>query len=64
MAIYKTVVDNHSEALNKYVNEWTFDRSDPKEVERKIEELVWTNVMIYGIGGWTKGEEFKGDFVL
>ncbi|KAF5382744.1 hypothetical protein D9615_002876 [Tricholomella constricta] len=62
IGIFTKTVEKHSAALNMYVKEWTFDSSHPKEVERKIEELVWANVIIYGIGGWTKGEDFNSDF--
>lgn len=57
-------VEKHGESLLKYVSQWTFDSSDPKEVERKVEELVWTNVIIYGIGGWSRGKAFNSDFML
>jgi len=59
---YEDVMQKHSDALLKYANEWTLDTSDPKEVERKIEELVWANVSIYGLGGWKEGEDFNADF--
>ncbi|GLB42908.1 putative protein of unknown function (DUF4243) [Lyophyllum shimeji] len=62
ISIFTNVVETHNEALNKHVNAWTYNRSDPKEVERKIEELVWANAIIYGIGGWTKGGDFNTDF--
>lgn len=48
--------------LLKHVNEWTLDTSDPKEVERKIEELQWVNAIIYTIPGWKKDKPFNADF--
>ncbi|KAG6890178.1 hypothetical protein C0995_010883 [Termitomyces sp. Mi166 len=62
ITLYTQVIDKHSEALNKYVSQWTFDNSVPGELERKIEELVWVNVIIYGIGGWTKDKDYNADF--
>jgi len=60
--IYTNVEREHGGAIAEYVQAWSFDRSDPKEVERKIDELVWVNAMIYGIAGWSKGEDFNSDF--
>ncbi|KAG6906638.1 hypothetical protein DXG01_012836 [Tephrocybe rancida] len=62
IAIFTQVIEKHGDVLNEYVNQWTFDSSNSGELERKIEELVWANVIIYGIGGWTKGKEFNADF--
>ena len=62
----KGIVDNseaHHEAIRKYASEWSYNSSDPKEVERKIEELVWMNTVIYGIGGWAKDKHYHADFV-
>ncbi|KAG6863736.1 hypothetical protein C0991_003623, partial [Blastosporella zonata] len=44
--IYTQVVEKHSDAINEYVGQWTYDSSNPEEVERKIEELVWTNEVL------------------
>ncbi|KAG6811424.1 hypothetical protein H0H92_007532 [Tricholoma furcatifolium] len=62
LSIYTRVIEQHSDALNDYVGQWTYDRHDPQELEHKIEELVWANVIIYGIGGWTKRRNFNADF--
>jgi hypothetical protein len=58
-------VDNsgaHEEAIRKYASEWSYNSLDPKEVERKIEELIWMNTVIYGIGGWSKDKHYHADF--
>jgi hypothetical protein len=60
--MYSNVMNTHGEALKKHASEWTVDTSDPREVERKIEELVWATVVIYGIPGWTEGATFNADF--
>lgn len=62
LQIYTNVMTTYGEALKKYASEWTINTSDPNEVERKIEELVWSMVMIYGIPGWTEGANFNADF--
>jgi hypothetical protein len=58
-ALFSSVVEKHGDALFKYANSWTLDISKPKEVERKIEELQWMNVLIYAVAGFKNG---KGDF--
>jgi hypothetical protein len=60
--LYKTTVATHGDAIRKYASEWSYDHSNPKEVERKVEELVWMNVVIYGIAGWTNGADYNADF--
>ena len=51
--------------IREYVDQWDVgDTSDPKEVMRKVEELVWTNVVFYGICGWRKKTAFKANFFL
>jgi hypothetical protein len=60
--MYSFTMEKHGQVLANYASEWSVNISDPGEVERKIEELVWTNCIIYGIGGWTEGEDFNADF--
>ena len=60
--MYSFTMEKHGQILAKYASEWSVNISDPEEVERKIEELVWTNCIIYGIGGWMQGEDFNADF--
>ena len=45
------------------MEQWDTDTADAKEVTRKFEELVWTNVVIYGICGFEQGIEFNSDFL-
>ncbi|KAI0667411.1 hypothetical protein C8Q78DRAFT_982136 [Trametes maxima] len=53
--------------LAEVVNKWTVDGTNFVEVEAKIEELFWTNAVIFGVGGWGGREKsgtgkFNGDF--
>ncbi|KAJ8473956.1 hypothetical protein ONZ51_g7532 [Trametes cubensis] len=55
------------ERLAEITQEWTVDGTNAAEVEKKIEELFWTNVVIFGIAGWggrekSKTGKFNGDF--
>ncbi|KAL0948385.1 hypothetical protein HGRIS_010967 [Hohenbuehelia grisea] len=61
---YVHVEEHFGEDIRKYVEQWTLDTSVPGEVEKKIEELVWTNSVIYAVPGWKKGERFLADFVF
>ncbi|KAJ3881401.1 hypothetical protein F5051DRAFT_494942 [Lentinula edodes] len=65
--IYYQLLDKHAVALVEYANEWTVDvqklASDPKEIDKKIEELQWTNTILYAVSGYRKDEEFNADFI-
>jgi hypothetical protein len=36
----------------RYAEQWTIDLSQPGEIERKMEECIWTSIIIYAVGGW------------
>jgi len=54
----------HADALHKYAEQWTIDISKPGEIDRKMEELLWTSSVMYGIGGWNDKSGFTADFFL
>jgi hypothetical protein len=58
------ISQSHGKRILEYAELWTLDTSDAKDVEHKIEELIWMNTIIYGIGGWSKTGDFKPDFFL
>ena len=63
------VLHLRGEQLVEVMKEWTVDGTNAQEVQSKIEELFWTNSIIYGVGGWggraySKTGKFKGDFFL
>ncbi len=63
------VLHLRGEALAKLMEEWTVAGTNAQEVECKIEELFWMNVVIFGVGGfWGRKEmkngRFNGDFFL
>lgn len=69
--IQKTIA-KHSHHIREYGSQWTIDVSKAGEIERKVEEIAWTNVVMYGIAGWTWAQqvkqgsegEFNADFFL
>ncbi|KAF4583951.1 hypothetical protein EYR40_002449 [Pleurotus pulmonarius] len=59
---FRYVVDNLSEPLLKVLDDWIVDTSDPNAVEKKIEEIILTNVLLYALPGWKEGQVFKANF--
>ncbi|KAF9496950.1 hypothetical protein BDN71DRAFT_1429945 [Pleurotus eryngii] len=59
---FQYLVDNLSEPLLKILDDWAVDASDPKGVEKKIEEIILTNVLLYALPGWKEGQDFKANF--
>jgi len=57
--IYKTVLDNVGDAIREYVDQWDLSGDN---LDKKLEELLWTNVLIYGVGGSEKSGDFNADF--
>jgi hypothetical protein len=61
---FKGLVTAHYADIWRYTEQWTFDLSHPGEIERKIEECVWTNTIVYAIGGWSKEKGFTANLFL
>ena len=55
---YQETVKIHGDNIVKYVNEWTLDG----DLDRKVEELLWTNALIYAVGGSEEEGTFNADF--
>ena len=52
------------EKLVSLAKVWTV-KPDVQDLEAKLEEVVWVNTVIYGVGGWggrRMGEDEKGEF--
>lgn len=49
--------------VRTYVEEWTIDLNQPGELERKMEEVIWLNSLIYGVGSLTSTGP-KADFFM
>jgi hypothetical protein len=54
----------HGADVWRYAEQWTIDLSQPGEIERKMEECIWTNTIIYAIGGWSEEKSFTASFHL
>ncbi|OAX36710.1 hypothetical protein K503DRAFT_793258 [Rhizopogon vinicolor AM-OR11-026] len=60
---YPDTLVAHGDEIREHVQDWTIDLSKPGEIERKMEECIWTSSIIYAIGGW-RNKAFTGDFFL
>lgn len=54
---FAETVRTHGESITKYVDQWTLGG----DLQKKLEELIWTNALIYGVGG-SKAPTFNADF--
>ncbi|KAF9445187.1 hypothetical protein P691DRAFT_676137 [Macrolepiota fuliginosa MF-IS2] len=72
LALVQNIIDDHSDLIREYASQWTIDIQKPGEIERKVEEITWMNVVMYGVAGWTWAQqvkqgqegEFNADFFL
>ncbi|CAA7267836.1 unnamed protein product [Cyclocybe aegerita] len=60
ITIYTDVMNMHGDAIAKYVGEWTLEG----DLTRKVEELLWTQTLIYGVGGLEVTGGYNADFFL
>ena len=59
LLIYKPVLDKAGDVVREYVDQWDLSG----DLDKKLEELLWTNVLIYGVGGLEKSGDFNADFI-
>ncbi|KDQ57907.1 hypothetical protein JAAARDRAFT_34719 [Jaapia argillacea MUCL 33604] len=65
-----TVLDKCGEELRVYAEEWLPTQNVSEVVYtdehllKKMEEMIWMNVVIFGIGGWGQDKPFNADFLL
>ncbi|KAG7085650.1 hypothetical protein E1B28_003196 [Marasmius oreades] len=70
LSMYEATLAESGEKIYKYVQEWAsgFDGKDHEVVKKKVEELQWTNALLYAVSGLEEGEDknlkpsFKADF--
>jgi len=55
---YQMFIADHGEAVKKYTDQWTIDG----DLQKKLEELIWTNVLIYAVCGSEGTGDFNADF--
>ncbi|KAI0300671.1 hypothetical protein B0F90DRAFT_397628 [Multifurca ochricompacta] len=69
--ILKSTGDAITELVNKWTEEWLEGTRNEADVEKRlegmVEEVIWGNVICFGIGGWNSrdsGQPFKADFSM
>lgn len=60
--IEATLQSSQGKIILNYASLWHIDPTVPGELDKKLEELSWLMVLIYGVGGWKKGRDFRADF--
>ncbi|KAG2740712.1 hypothetical protein P692DRAFT_20881154 [Suillus brevipes Sb2] len=61
---YNDLMLEHSATIWRYAEQWTIDLSQPGEIERKMEEFIWTATVLYATCSWSKHKSFVADFFL
>lgn len=59
---FSDVLDNQGELIRAYAKEWAGEIASPEDAHKKLEEISWLSVLIYGVGGWSKKQGFRADF--
>lgn len=59
---FRLTLEKHGKAIADYADLWSLNLADPGELERKIEELQWMNVVLYAVGSWSKDKPFYANF--
>ena len=64
--VYPRTIKKYGKEIAAHVNGWNIDPSQLEHGwERKLEEIVWTVVVLYGVGGWGNKERgFTADLYL
>ncbi|KAF8202437.1 hypothetical protein BJ912DRAFT_944829 [Pholiota molesta] len=57
---YSAVIQQFGKTLVKYVDQWTLEG----DLEKKVQELIWTNALLYAVPGLEPSGQFNADFFL
>lgn len=57
---FPKLIETYGDAIVKYVDQWTLDGN----LEKRVQELLWVNTLLYGVGGAVNKEQFNADFFL
>ncbi|KAF9525664.1 hypothetical protein CPB83DRAFT_859144 [Crepidotus variabilis] len=62
---FDDVIEAHGQEIASYVDEWDISVKNMEETsiwEKKVEELAWSVVVLYGVAGWVDGKDKPGGF--
>ena len=57
---FPELIETYGDTIVKYVDQWTLDG----DLEKKVQELLWVNTLLYAVGGAVNKEQFNADFFL
>ena len=58
LGMFAKTLDKVGDIIREYADQWTLSG----DLQKKVEELLWANVLIYGVGGSEKSGDFNADF--
>ncbi|KAF7345990.1 hypothetical protein MVEN_01621600 [Mycena venus] len=58
------VLEKFGDVIYGYAAQWTVDGANAQEVENKVQELCFLNVMLYAVGGWHEGSFREAEFTI
>ncbi|KAJ3502581.1 hypothetical protein NLJ89_g8819 [Agrocybe chaxingu] len=58
LGLFQDVMDAHSPTISSYVDQWTLGG----DLDKKVEELLWMQALIYGVSGVEKSGPYNADF--
>ncbi|KAF8310000.1 hypothetical protein DL93DRAFT_2062450 [Clavulina sp. PMI_390] len=62
---FEESMDNVGAIVREYASKWVVPADgDKRTLQSKIEELQWLSAIIFGVGGWRPGHDFRSDFFL
>ncbi|KAG6328963.1 hypothetical protein ID866_10126 [Astraeus odoratus] len=59
---FMQTLNEYAAEIRHYAAQWTIDTSKPGEVEKKMEELIWTSSVLYAVGGFSNVKGFTAEF--
>ncbi|KAG8954605.1 hypothetical protein FRC04_011038 [Tulasnella sp. 424] len=59
---FRDTVQAVGDKIREYAKMWQVDSE--REVPEKLEEVAWLATLLYGLGGWRKGKQFRSEFYL
>ncbi|EJD52981.1 hypothetical protein AURDEDRAFT_110799 [Auricularia subglabra TFB-10046 SS5] len=59
---FQDVLKNQGELIRAYAKEWAGEITSSEDAHKKVEEISWVAVLIYGLAGWSKARGFRADF--
>lgn len=60
---FTDTLKSSGEILREYAALWTVG-TGKEEIQERVEELQWFVTVVFGLGGWKKGRDFRADFFL